>query len=64
MKVIELREKSIDELFKVVEDLKAIVHQNRMDLMMNKSQKNNEIRIKKKDLARVMTIINEKKRSI
>jgi len=63
MKVVELREKSIDELLKVVDDLKASVHQSQMDLMMNKSQKNSDIRNAKKDLARVMTVIGEKKRN-
>ena len=63
MKVVELREKSIDELLKIVEDLKASVHQSQMDLMMNKSQKGSDIRNAKKDLARVMTVIEEKKRN-
>jgi len=63
MKVVELREKSIDELLKVVDDLKASVHQSQMDLMMNKSQKNSDIHNTKKDLARVMTVIEEKKRN-
>jgi len=61
MKVVEIREKSIDELLKVVDDLKASIHQSRMDLMMNKSQKSSDIRKAKKDLARVMTVIQEKK---
>ncbi len=63
MKVVEIREKNIDELLKVVEDLKANVHQSQMDLMMNKSQKSSDIRNIKKDLARVMTVIEEKKRN-
>ena len=63
MKVVELREKSIDELLKVVEDLKASVHQSQMDLMMNKSQTSSDIGNAKKDLARVMTVIGEKKRN-
>ena len=61
MKVVEIREKSIDELLKVADDLKADIHQSRMDLMMNKSQKSSDIRKAKKDLARVMTVIREKK---
>ena len=64
MKVVELREKSIDELLKVVEDLKASVHQSQMDLIMNKSQKSSDIRNAKKDLARVMTIIKEKSSNV
>ncbi len=61
MKVVEIREKSIDELLKIVEDLKAAIHQSQMDLIMNKSQKSSDIRNKKKDLARVMTVIKEKR---
>jgi len=61
MKVVELREKNIDELLKVVDDLKASIHQGQMDLMINKSQVTSDIRNAKKDLARVMTVIKEKK---
>ncbi len=63
MKVVEIREKNIDELLKVAQDLKASIHQSQMDLMMNKSQKSSDIRNIKKDLARVMTVIEEKKRN-
>jgi len=61
MKVVELREKNIDELLIVVDELKANIHQSQMDLMMNKSQSSSDICNIKKDLARVMTVIKEKK---
>lgn len=60
MKVVEIREKNIEELLKTADELKASIHQNQMDLMMKKSQNNRDIRKVKKDLARVMTVINEK----
>ncbi len=60
MKVVELREKNIDELLKTADVLKANIHQNQMDLMMKKSQNNRDIRNVRKDLARVMTVIAEK----
>jgi large subunit ribosomal protein L29 len=61
MKVVELREKSIDELLVTADELKASIHQNQIDIAMNKAQNNYDIRNAKKDLARVMTVINEKK---
>ena len=60
MKVVELREKNIDEFLKTADDLKASIHQTQMDLMMKKTQNNRNIRNSKKDLARVMTVIAEK----
>ena len=63
MKVVELREKSIDELLSVADELKVTIHQNQIDIAMNKTQNNYDIRNAKKDLARVMTVISEKKAS-
>ncbi|MEN8252222.1 MAG: 50S ribosomal protein L29 [Patescibacteria group bacterium] len=60
MKVVELREKNIDELLKTSDELKAKIHQSQMDLMLKRSQNNRDIRNAKKDLARVMTVIGEK----
>lgn len=63
MKVVELREKSIDELFKVADELKIKIHQTQMELATNKSQNHGLIRNTKKDLARVLTVVSEKQRS-
>lgn len=63
MKVVELREKNIDELLGVVDDLKTGIHQRKMDVAMNVSQEYGDISKMKKDLARVKTVINEKKQS-
>ena len=62
MKVVELREKNINELRVIADDLKARIHQRQTELAMNISQNHRSIRKDKKDLARVMTIINEKNR--
>lgn len=63
MKVVELREKNIDELHVIADDLKSQIHQTKMDVAMNTSQETGSIRNMKKDLARVMTVINEKEQS-
>jgi len=62
MKVVELREKNIEELYVLLDDLKKQIHQNRMDFMLNKSQDSNSISSAKKDLARIKTIIKEKEK--
>jgi ribosomal protein L29 len=61
MKVVELREKKVDELLNIVDELKVSIHQNKMDLIMKKSQSNHSVKVAKKDLARVLTIIEEKR---
>ncbi|MFA5986842.1 MAG: 50S ribosomal protein L29 [Parcubacteria group bacterium] len=63
MKVVELREKNIDELLIVAEDLRGKIHQSVMDITLNKSKEHNKITCAKRDLAQVMTVIGEKKRS-
>ena len=60
MKVVELREKNIEELRIIADELEARIQQNRMDVRMNKSQNHRAIRNDKKNFARVMTVINEK----
>ncbi len=61
MKVVELREKTVDELLVLADELRASIHQTQMDLMMKKSQNNCDIRKARKDLARVMTVLGEKR---
>jgi ribosomal protein L29 len=60
MKVVELREKNIEELLVVADELKAKIHQEKMDLAMNKKANDGVIRNAKKDLARVKTVLKEK----
>lgn len=63
MKVVELREKNVDELCVVADELRASIHQNTTDVMLNKTKVHSAIYAAKKDLARVMTVINEKRQS-
>ncbi|PID51740.1 MAG: 50S ribosomal protein L29 [Candidatus Moraniibacteriota bacterium] len=62
MKIVELREKTTDELQVIAQDLQQEIHQKRMDVAMNIAKDHGVIRNKKKDLARVKTVLNEKKR--
>lgn len=59
MKAKELKERDIEELNVVVEDLKATIHKNSMDVSMNKSSNVHLISEAKRDLARVLTVIRE-----
>lgn len=60
MKLVELREKTNDELQVIGDDLKKKIHQQRMDIAVRKTQDHAIIRNAKKDLARVMTVLREK----
>lgn len=60
MKVVEMREKSVDELRVIVDELRAQIHQNTMDVMLNKTKSHSMISKAKRDLARVETVITEK----
>ena len=62
MKIVELREKNIDELRVIADDLRAEIHQKRMDVAMNTASDHGVIAKSKKELARVMTVISEKQR--
>jgi ribosomal protein L29 len=60
MKIVELREKTIDELRIIADDLKVQIHQKKMDIATNKAVDHGMIVKNKKELARVLTVINEK----
>lgn len=60
MKLVELREKTRDELLIIIDDLKKAIHQQQMDIATRKTQSHAVIKNAKKDLARVMTILNER----
>jgi large subunit ribosomal protein L29 len=59
MKAKELRAKSIEELRKLAEDLKKKITEMMMDKSMKKLSKPYLLKMTKKDLARVLTVINE-----
>jgi large subunit ribosomal protein L29 len=59
MKAKDLRTKSIEELRKLVEDLRKKINQLIIDKSMKKLSKPHFLKMTKKDLARVLTVINE-----
>ena len=60
MKTTELRNLSVEELEKKLEDLKAELFNLRFQKAVNQLENPHKISDVKKDIARVMTIINEK----
>lgn len=57
----ELRTKTRDELIKELRDLRAEVAKLGLDMKTGKAENLNAFYRKKKDIARVLTYINEKK---
>jgi len=62
MKSKELKSKSIEELRKLADDLRKKINQLMIDRSLNKLTKPHLLKITKKDLARVLTIIREKEK--
>ena len=60
MKAKELRNKSIEELRKLAEELRKNISQMMLDKSLKKLAKPHLLKLTKKDLARVLTIIKEK----
>jgi large subunit ribosomal protein L29 len=60
MKAKELREKSKEELEKMLGDLKKKLQKLRFDLAEKRLKNVREIRTTKRDIARVLTILKEK----
>lgn len=61
MKASELRQKTKEELEKLLLDFKDKLRQLRFDLVSGKVKNVREIRQIKKDIARILTILKEKK---
>jgi len=61
MKAKDLRTKSIEELRKLAEELRKKINQLMIDKIMGRLSKPHLLKMTKKDLARVLTVINEKK---
>lgn len=59
MKITEIRQKTKSELQKLLQDLQKKLRQLRFDLASGKIKNVKEIREIKKDIARILTIINE-----
>ena len=59
MKITEIRQKTKSELQKLLQDLQEKLRQLRFNLASGKIKNVKEIREIKKDIARILTIINE-----
>ncbi len=64
MKAKELRNKNILELRKMVEEIRKKIAQMVIEKSMNKLSKPHLLRIYKKDLARLLTIIKENEKKV
>jgi large subunit ribosomal protein L29 len=63
MKAKELRQKNDNELEKILQEKRKKLYQLRSDLVAGKVKNVREIRMVKKDIARILTILNERKLS-
>jgi len=62
MKTKELRQKSEKELQKLLQGLRERLRKLRFDLVSGKVKNVREIRQTRKDIARILTILNERKK--
>ncbi len=62
MKTKELRQKSEKELQKLLQELRERLRKLRFDLVSGKVKNVREIRQTRKDIARILTILNERKK--
>lgn len=60
MKITELRQKSKSELQKLLQESRERLRQLKFDLTSGKVKNVKEIRETKKDIARILTLLNEK----
>ena len=61
MKIKELREKNIEELKKLLDEKTNLVKKLRFDIVSKQIKNNRDLRKNKKDIARILTLINESK---
>lgn len=61
MKAVDLRKKTIEELESTVKDLKKDSQEAVIEMIKGKEKDTSKIGKMKKDLARVVTVLNEKK---
>lgn len=61
MKIKELREKNIEELKKLLGEKKDHARKLRFDITSKQVKDNREYRNTKKEIARILTLINESK---
>jgi len=63
MKARDLRNKSEEELHSLLHQKREALRQLRFDLVAGKVKNLREIRSIKKDIARILTVINEKRKA-
>ena len=63
MKTKEIREKNINELRKILKEKRNIAQKLMFDVFVKQIGEHRNLRNVKKDIARILTIINEKKRA-
>jgi len=61
MKIVEIRRKSEEELNKTLKESREKLRQLRFDLSAGKVKNIREIRVVKKDIAKILTVLNPKK---
>lgn len=64
MKAKDLKNKPLSELKKIADDLRKKINQLLLDKSLNKLSKPHLLKITKKDLARVLTVIKENEKTI
>ncbi|MCX7800880.1 MAG: 50S ribosomal protein L29 [Fimbriimonadales bacterium] len=62
LKAKDLREKSVPELEEMVRQQRANLHKARRDLVFRQTSDTASIKVMRHNIARLLTIINEKKR--
>jgi len=62
MKAKELRTKSLNELFKLLEEERKKLFNLRLEKSLGKLKQTHLIKMTRKNIARILTIINEKRR--
>jgi ribosomal protein L29 len=58
--IVDMRSKTVDELNRIVADLRSDVDKNRTDEALRKMKNTNLVRSKRKDLARALTFLHIK----
>lgn len=64
MKIKELREKNIAELKKLLAEKEENIRKNRFDLVTKQVKGVRKIRTEKRDVARIITLIEEKNKQV
>jgi large subunit ribosomal protein L29 len=59
MKIKELREKNLEELKKLLDEKRDLVRKLRFDISSKQIKNNRDLRKNRKDVARILTLINE-----